>query len=404
MSYPLIPLGQLAKFINGDRGKNYPSKDSFVDIGIPFINAGCLSDLWVLDSSKFNYISEEAYDRLSSGKIQKNDILFCLRGSVGKFAVIRDNNKGALASSLVILRGNDKVDIEYLKHYLASSLCIKELDNYQNGAAQPNLSANDFKKFLVPLPPLAEQRRIASILDQADVLRQKRQQAIEKLDQLLQATFIDMFGDPVSNPKGWEVKKLSELSTKIHSGNTPKGGSENYVDQGIIFLRSQNVWKNKVILDDVAYIDAETHSKMMKSSVKHEDLLMTKTGRINTENSSLGRAAIYLGEDDSANINGHVYLIRIKDGFNKYFILRILTLPDYYEYIRSVCVGGIDKRQLNKEHIENFPIIQPPMELQNKFSNIVQVIESQKPKLLEQLDLAENLFKTLQQKAFNGTL
>ena len=75
MSYPLIPLGQLAKFINGDRGKNYPSKDSFVDIGIPFINAGCLSDLWVLDSSKFNYISEEAYDRLSSGKIQK--MTFC---------------------------------------------------------------------------------------------------------------------------------------------------------------------------------------------------------------------------------------------------------------------------------------------------------------------------------------
>ncbi|MDM1022131.1 restriction endonuclease subunit S [Acinetobacter sp. VNK23] len=404
MSYPLIPLGQLAKFINGDRGKNYPSKDSFVDTGIPFINAGCLSDQWVLDSSKFNYISEEAYDRLSSGKIQKNDILFCLRGSVGKFAVIRDDNKGALASSLVILRGNGKVDVEYLKHYLASSLCTKELDNYQNGAAQPNLSANDFKKFLVPLPPLTEQRRVASILDQADELRQKRQQAIEKLDQLLQATFIDMFGDPVSNPKGWELKKLSELSTKIHSGNTPKGGSENYVDEGIIFLRSQNVWKNKVLLDDVAYIDAETHAKMMKSSVKHGDLLMTKTGRINTENSSLGRAAIYLGEDDSANINGHVYLIRIKDGFNKYFILRILTLPDYYEYIRSVCVGGIDKRQLNKEHIENFPIIQPPMELQNKFSNIVQVIESQKTKLLEQLDLAENLFKTLQQKAFNGTL
>ncbi len=143
---------------------------------------------------------------------------------------------------------------------------------------------------------------------------------------------------------------------------------------------------------------------MIKSSVKHEDLLMTKTGRINTENSSLGRAAIYLGEDDSANINGHVYLIRIKEGFNKYFILRILTLPNYYEYIRSICVGGIDKRQLNKEHLENFPIIQPPIELQNKFSDIVKVIESQKPKLIEQLALQENLFKTLQNKAFSGTL
>ncbi|WP_336044132.1 restriction endonuclease subunit S [Acinetobacter junii] len=338
-------------------------------------------------------------------KIQDKDILMALSGAtVGKIAVASDGDVGAYINQRVaIIRAKDEITADYLKFFFSGEF-LDELLKNAGGAAQPNLSPKQLLLMEIPFPPPAQQRRIASILDQADELRQKRQQAIEKLDQLLQATFIDMFGDPVSNPKGWDVKKLSELSTKIHSGNTPKGGSENYVDQGIIFLRSQNVWKNKVILDDVAYIDAETHSKMMKSSVKHEDLLMTKTGRINTENSSLGRAAIYLGEDDSANINGHVYLIRIKDGFNKYFILRILTLPDYYEYIRSVCVGGIDKRQLNKEHIENFPIIQPPMELQNKFSDIVQVIESQKPKLLEQLDLAENLFKTLQQKAFNGTL
>ncbi|ERP98979.1 hypothetical protein Q674_16545 [Acinetobacter sp. COS3] len=338
-------------------------------------------------------------------KIQNKDILMALSGAtVGKIAVASDGDVGAYINQRVaIIRAKDEITADYLKFFFSGEFLVDLLKN-AGGAAQPNLSPKQLLVMEIPFPPLAEQRRIASILDQADELRQKRQQAIEKLDQLLQATFIDMFGDPVSNPKGWQVKKLSQLSTKIHSGNTPKGGSENYVDQGIIFLRSQNVWKNKVILDDVAYIDAETHSKMMKSSVKHEDLLMTKTGRINTENSSLGRAAIYLGEDDSANINGHVYLIRIKEGFNKYFILRILTLPDYYEYIRSICVGGIDKRQLNKEHIENFPIIQPPMELQNKFSDIVQVIESQKPKLLEQLDLAENLFKTLQQKAFNGTL
>lgn len=338
-------------------------------------------------------------------KIQDKDILMALSGAtVGKIAVASDGDVGAYINQRVaVIRAKDEITADYLKFFFSGEF-LDELLKNAGGAAQPNLSPKQLLLMEIPFPPLAEQRRIASILDQADELRQKRQQTIEKLDQLLQATFIDMFGDPVSNPKGWEVKKLSELSTKIHSGNTPKGGSENYVDKGIIFLRSQNVWKNKVILDDVAYIDAETHAKMMKSSVKHEDLLMTKTGRINTENSSLGRAAIYLGEDDSANINGHVYLIRIKDSFNKFFILRILTLPDYYEYIRSVCVGGIDKRQLNKEHIENFPIIQPPMELQNKFSDIVQVIESQKPKLLEQLDLAENLFKTLQQKAFNGTL
>jgi len=403
VTYPQVDLGSV---VDLQAGIGFPTRLQGKTSGkFPFAKVGDISRNGrtgkPILSTVDNYIDQTDVESLRAKIIPEGSILFAKIGEA-----IKQNHRVISHRSLLIDNNamaaipSEKIDNLYLYYFL------KQVDFYRLAPATtvPALRKSDLEKIKIPLPPLAEQRRIAAILDQADELRQKRQQAIEKLDQLLQATFIDMFGDPVSNPKGWEVKKLSELSTKIHSGNTPKGGSENYVDQGIIFLRSQNVWKNKVILDDVAYIDAETHSKMMKSSVKHEDLLMTKTGRINTENSSLGRAAIYLGEDDSANINGHVYLIRIKDGFNKYFILRILTLPDYYEYIRSVCVGGIDKRQLNKEHIENFPIIQPPMELQNKFSNIVQVIESQKPKLLEQLDLAENLFKTLQQKAFNGTL
>ncbi|EOD4267424.1 restriction endonuclease subunit S [Acinetobacter baumannii] len=397
-----IPVKKISTFCKtGSGGTPSRSNNAFFENGtIPWVKSGELKNRYITEIEE--YITDLAVEKSSAKLVSKGSLLIAMYGAtVGEVSQLTFD--ATTNQAICNIQPDENVcDVNYLYRFLEASKPY--LLSRRVGGGQPNISQSVIKDLDVPLPPLSEQRRIASILDQADELRQKRQQAIEKLDQLLQATFIDMFGDPVSNPKGWQVKKLSQLSTKIHSGNTPKGGSENYVDQGIIFLRSQNVWKNKVILDDVAYIDAETHSKMMKSSVKHEDLLMTKTGRINTENSSLGRAAIYLGEDDSANINGHVYLIRIKEGFNKYFILRILTLPDYYEYIRSICVGGIDKRQLNKEHIENFPIIQPPMELQNKFSDIVQVIESQKPKLLEQLDLAENLFKTLQQKAFNGTL
>ncbi|MFN3896727.1 MAG: restriction endonuclease subunit S [Acinetobacter junii] len=402
----IVKIGNISTQI---RGVSYSKSDAVSNMQegyLPVLRANNIQEQGLI-LEDFVYVPESKISKKQ--RILAGDVIIAASSGsislVGKAASAKEDINAGFGAFCKILRPNTElVDPRYFANYFQTQQYRQIISNLAAGANINNLKNEHLDDLEIPLPPLSEQRRIASILDQADVLRQKRQQAIEKLDQLLQATFIDMFGDPVSNPKGWEVKKLSELSTKIHSGNTPKGGSENYVDQGIIFLRSQNVWKNKVILDDVAYIDAETHSKMMKSSVKHEDLLMTKTGRINTENSSLGRAAIYLGEDDSANINGHVYLIRIKDGFNKYFILRILTLHDYYEYIRSVCVGGIDKRQLNKEHIENFPIIQPPMELQNKFSNIVQVIESQKPKLLEQLDLAENLFKTLLQKAFNGTL
>jgi restriction endonuclease S subunit len=260
------------------------------------------------------------------------------------------------------------------------------------------------KPIPVSIPPLPVQRRIAAILDQADALRAKRQEALAQLDSLMHSIFFDMFGDPVGNPKGWEVKKLKEISTAILSGSTPNGGSQVYVADGIAFFRSQNVWKNSLSLDDVAYIDVETHSKMKKSSLQNKDILITKTGRINTENSSLGRAAIFTGKNDTANINGHVYLVRLKTGLIHKFVLHILITDEYREFIRSVCVGGIDKRQINKEHLEDFPIIFPPLDLQCRFADIVENIEKQKSLAIAQLAALENMFASLQHRAFRGEL
>lgn len=256
----------------------------------------------------------------------------------------------------------------------------------------------------IPLPPLADQKKIAAILDAADLLRQKDQALIDKYDELTQSLFLEMFGDPVANPKGWKVRQLKNMSTNILSGNTPKGGSKVYVDEGIIFFRSQNVWKNRIVYDKVAYIDQDTHNRMRKSSLKNGDILMTKTGRINTENSSLGRAAMFLGEDDSANVNGHVYLIRLKEDIINEFVLFILTTNQYREHIRRVCVGGIDKRQINKNHLEEFPIIAPPIELRIQFVERLKSIQKQKRLTQKSLKKSENLFNSLLQKAFKGEL
>ena len=209
-----------------------------------------------------------------------------------------------------------------------------------------------------------------------------------------------MFGDAVVNPMHWPVKRLKELSVQINSGNTPKGGSENYVEEGITFFRSQNVWKDHLEMDDIAYIDVETHASMKKSSLKKGDILMTKTGRINTENSSLGRAALYDGEDDMANVNGHVYFIRLKKGVNNKFVLRILVSPEYRDLIRSVCVGGIDKRQLNKEHIEGFPIICPPNDMIEKYVAFTDQVNKSKIEVQKALDETQQLFDSLMQQYF----
>ena len=131
-----------------------------------------------------------------------------------------------------------------------------------------------------------------------------------------------------------------------------------------------------------------------------KDILITKTGRINTENSSLGRAALILGADNSANINGHVYLIRLLAGFSHRFIIKILTSNSYRNYIRKVCVGGIDKRQINKEQVDDFPIILPPLSLQQSFAAKIESIEKQKAAIGKSIEETQKLFDYTMDKYF----
>ena len=159
-------LGELCSFENGDRGENYPSKSVQTTSGVPFINAGHLSESGI-DFSDMNYIPRERFELLGNGKIRKDDILFCLRGSLGKFASVGDLSEGAIASSLVIIRPSDAILNEFVLAYLQSDLCAEMIQEFRNGAAQPNLAAASLKKFSIPVPPLAEQQRIVGLLDEA---------------------------------------------------------------------------------------------------------------------------------------------------------------------------------------------------------------------------------------------
>ena len=273
-----------------------------------------------------------------------------------------------------VLKPKEGLDIDYLCY----SLMFYKVDGMVNGATRQKLTQAAMRKMQIPSRSIDEQKYIVDELNRIIRIKEQRQHELRLLDDLIKARFVELFGDPVSNTMNWPVKKLKELSIQINSGNTPKGGSENYVKKGVVFFRSQNVWKDRLEMEDIAYIDVQTHESMKRSSLKHGDILMTKTGRINTENSSLGRAALYMGEDDKANVNGHVYFIRLKPEVNKKFVLRILVSDEYRNLIRSVCVGGIDKRQLNKEHIEDFPIICPTEDMVNKYIAFVDQVDKSK--------------------------
>ena len=167
-SWRWVRVADLIQVLNGDRGKNYPSKDKLKEIGIPFVSASNLDGKTVVTDSNLKCLSEEQYSLLRAGKLQKDDILVCIRGSLGKCATY-PFDKGAIASSLIICRPyiQKRSEItDYVMNYLNSNLFYSEISKYDNGTAQPNLAAKDLCKFLLPLPPLAEQKRIVAKVEE----------------------------------------------------------------------------------------------------------------------------------------------------------------------------------------------------------------------------------------------
>ena len=381
-----VRLGDVATYVNGFAFK--PS--DWTDTGLPIIRIQNLTG----NDYETNYYSGEYNPKY---EVVKGDILISWSASLGVYKWWKDK---ALLNQHIFKVVFDKVEIDKRYFIHTVSYLLDDMVKETHGSTMKHITKPRFDNTPFPYPPIETQRQIADTLDKLQSIITHRKQQLLKLDELVKARFVEMFGEPIDNPMGWQIKPLKELSTLITNGNTPKGGSENYVDSGIVFLRSQNVWRNRIDLSDVAYIDEATNQKMRKSIVKHKDILITKTGRINTENSSLGRAALYLGEDDSANINGHVYLVRLNDSVIPEFVVTILTGEAYRKYIRKVCVGGIDKRQINLDQVEEFPIILPPIEQQRAFAAFSNQIDKSKVAVQKALDEAQLLFDSLMQEYF----
>lgn len=318
-------------------------------------------------------------------------------GSTTKPIAYRVSGKCWVNNHAHVLKPKAGMDVDYLCY----ALMFYHVDGMVNGATRKKLTQSALRQMKIPLVPLEEQRLIVRKIKTVVSIKNKRKEELGCFDELVKARFIEMFGDPIQNPLGWSVKRLSELSSLITNGTTPNGGIKNYTEHGIIFLRSQNVWRNKIDLSDVVCIDENLHKELSKSSVHFKDILLTKTGRINTENSSLGRAALYLGKDDSANINGHVYLIRLKqEEVVPEYVCAMLTGEAYRTYIRKVCVGGIDKRQINLNQVQEFPIIMPPIEKQRQYADCVKQIEQSKAAVQRSLEETQTLFNSLMQTYF----
>ena len=166
----------------------------------------------------------------------------------------------------------------YLINYVAYALKGLNLAKFVSGAAIPHIYFKDYGEERISVPPFSEQSQIVEELDQLSNIIEKKRQQLSELDNLAQSIFYDMFGDPVTNEKGWEVKKLKDITSKIGSGATPKGGNESYKGEGISLIRSLNVYNNSFKYKDLAHIDDEQASALNNVIVEIGDVLLNITG------------------------------------------------------------------------------------------------------------------------------
>ena len=222
-----IRLGQVVELINGDRSKSYPNKDEYVSLGVPWINTGHIEPDGTLTRHHMNFISREKFESLSSGKIEPGDLVYCLRGATfGKTAFVTPYEEGAIASSLVIIRPINASLSRYLYYYLISPLGRSQIYRFDNGTAQPNLSANSVGLFAYPLPPLNEQIRITDKIEQlmrtCDSLEMQIRDSCEVAARLATATIASLTGIAIEQEEDEPVKVPQiELISKLRLGQAP---------------------------------------------------------------------------------------------------------------------------------------------------------------------------------------
>ena len=356
-----------------------------------------------IDVNRFGYADIEDIEKYGGYLLECGDILMTHINSLkhlGKCAIYEGTPKQLIhGMNLLNLRPNRKISLpKYLHFYLNSGYFKNQVQKISNQSVnQASFSSGNLKKLKIPLPPLPEQQKIASILDAADNLRQKDQQLIEKYTALSQSLFLEMFGDPEINLMDWEKLKLSELTSFENgdrSSNYPSGND--IKSKGILFLSTKNISNDTLNLNVTQYISEDKFSSLSRGKAKKGDLLITLRG-------TLGSCCIFNSSYETAFINAQIMIIRANQQISSVYLHSLITNKQFNRMLQAIGRGAAVP-QLTASQLSNLKIPLPSIELQNQFAERIQSIEAQKQLALASLEKSEALFNSLLQRAFKGEL
>lgn len=364
--------------------------------GIPSIGGEHLNVDGGFNFRNIKYISEKFYSSLKKGKIKENDILIVKDGATtGKIAFVSLSfpyEKAAVNEHVFILRAKPVIEPKYLFYFLYSSYGQKQILSTFHGAAIGGINTKFVNYVKVPLPPLPVQKRIVSILEKAEKLKERRKKANEETNKIIQSVFYEMFGDPIKNDKGFPVKKLNEIcDVRDGTHESPK-----YVNEGYPLVTSKNVKDGYIDFSDAKLISKEDFDNINRRSlVEDGDIIMPMIGTI-------GNPIIVKMDREFAIKN--VALIKFnKTNISNVYINILLKSPYFYYITKKSNRGGTQKFIALKD-IRNIPIPIPPDHLQKQFASIVKKIESMKERQKKSTEDINQLFDALMQKAFKGEL
>ena len=397
MSWEMVKLSEVSSFIRNGLSIKQDSSLS----GVPITRIETISDRTV-NLEKCGYADLKPTDNLDY-KLEKGDILISHINSpkhLGKSAQFNGEEHLIHGMNLLCLRPSDKVDARYLYLAINSSHFLNQLPNISNKSVnQASFKVSDFKSLNVHLPPLPEQQRIADILDKAEAINQKREQALALCDEFLRATFLDMFGDPVSNPKGWLYEKLDEVILTIKAGKSLAGDSKpaNENELGVL----------KVSAVSYGFFQPQENKKIEKL-VDREKLIFPKKGdflfsRANTRE-LVGATCIVQDDFGHVFLPDKLWLIDVdSEKVSAYYLHFLMLEPKFKDKLTSQATGtsGSMLNISQKKFVNTIAPI-PPIELQQKFSEIVEKVNSIKARIQHAQELP--LFDALSQQAFKGEL